>query len=31
MQNDNIEIVAIEDDEDILELIEYSLSKEGYM
>lgn len=26
----NIEIVVIEDDEDILELIEYHLSKEGY-
>ncbi|SFV59282.1 Two-component system response regulator [hydrothermal vent metagenome] len=29
MQN-NIEIVVIEDEEDILELIEYHLSKEGY-
>ena len=31
MQNNNIEIVIIEDEEDILELIEYHLSKEGYM
>lgn len=30
MQNNNIEIVVIEDEEDILELIEYHLSKEGY-
>ena len=30
MQNNNIEIVIIEDEEDILELIEYHLSKEGY-
>ncbi|RRS32862.1 MAG: chemotaxis protein CheY [Epsilonproteobacteria bacterium (ex Lamellibrachia satsuma)] len=30
MQNENIEIVIIEDEEDILELIEYHLSKEGY-
>ena len=30
MQNENIEIVVIEDEEDILELIEYHLSKEGY-
>jgi DNA-binding response OmpR family regulator len=30
MQNNDIEIVIIEDDEDILELLEYSLSKEGY-
>ena len=30
MQKDNIEIVIIEDEEDILELIEYHLSKEGY-
>lgn len=29
MQN-NIEIVIIEDEEDILELIEYHLNKEGY-
>jgi len=28
--NSDIEIVAIEDEEDILELIEYHLSKEGY-
>ncbi len=30
MQKNNIEIVVIEDEEDILELIEYHLSKEGY-
>jgi len=30
MQNENIEIVVIEDEEDILELIEYHLTKEGY-
>jgi len=30
MQTKNIEIVVIEDEEDILELIEYHLSKEGY-
>ena len=30
MQNKNIEIVVIEDEEDILELIEYHLTKEGY-
>ncbi len=30
MQNKNIEIVIIEDEEDILELIEYHLGKEGY-
>lgn len=30
MQNENIEIVIIEDEEDILELIEYHLEKEGY-
>jgi len=30
MQNENIEIVVIEDEEDILELIEYHLAKEGY-
>ena len=30
MENQNIEIVVIEDEEDILELIEYHLSKEGY-
>ena len=30
MQNTDIEIVVIEDEEDILELIEYHLSKEGY-
>jgi DNA-binding response OmpR family regulator len=30
MKNSNIEIVIIEDEEDILELIEYHLSKEGY-
>ena len=30
MQNENIEIVIIEDEEDILELIEYHLGKEGY-
>jgi len=30
MQNNNIEIAIIEDEEDILELIEYHLSKEGY-
>jgi len=30
MQNNNIEIVIIEDEEDILELIEYHLTKEGY-
>ena len=31
MQKENIEIVIIEDEEDILELIEYHLSKEGYV
>jgi len=30
MENENIEIIVIEDEEDILELIEYHLSKEGY-
>jgi len=30
MQKEEIEIVIIEDEEDILELIEYHLSKEGY-
>ncbi|MBT8343313.1 MAG: response regulator transcription factor [Sulfurovum sp.] len=30
MENENIEIVVIEDEEDLLELIEYHLSKEGY-
>lgn len=30
MKNENIEIVVIEDEEDILELIEYHLGKEGY-
>jgi DNA-binding response OmpR family regulator len=30
MQNQSIEIVIIEDEEDILELIEYHLSSEGY-
>ena len=30
MQNTDIEIVVIEDEEDILELIEYHLGKEGY-
>lgn len=30
MQNEHIEIVVIEDEEDILELIEYHLHKEGY-
>ena len=30
MQSNHIEIVIIEDEEDILELIEYHLSKEGY-
>ncbi len=30
MKNNNIEIILIEDEEDILELIEYHLSKEGY-
>ena len=30
MQQDHIEIVIIEDEEDILELIEYYLQKEGY-
>lgn len=30
MENENIEIVVIEDEEDILELIEYHLEKEGY-
>lgn len=30
MENENVEIVVIEDEEDILELIEYHLSKEGY-
>lgn len=30
MENENIEIVVIEDEEDILELIEYHLGKEGY-
>lgn len=31
MKNEHIEIVVIEDDEDILELIEYHLSKEEYV
>ena len=30
LENKNIEIVVIEDEEDILELLEYHLSKEGY-
>lgn len=30
MQKENIEIVIIEDEEDILELVEYHLEKEGY-
>jgi len=30
IENNNIEIIVIEDEEDILELIEYHLSKEGY-
>jgi len=30
MEHKNIEIVIIEDEEDILELVEYHLSKEGY-
>jgi DNA-binding response OmpR family regulator len=30
MQNEHIEIIVIEDEEDILELIEYHLEKEGY-
>jgi len=30
MENKNIEIVVIEDEEDILELLEYHLTKEGY-
>lgn len=30
MENKNIEIVIIEDEEDILELLEYHLSKQGY-
>jgi len=30
MQNENIEIVIIEDEEDILELVEYHLEKEGF-
>jgi len=30
MENKNIEIVIIEDEEDILELLEYHFSKEGY-
>ncbi len=30
MENRNIEIVVIEDEEDILELLEYHLTKEGY-
>ena len=30
MENKNIEIVVIEDEEDILELLEYHLGKEGY-
>jgi len=30
MKNNNIEIVVIEDEEDILELVEYHLSKAGY-
>ena len=31
MQNNSIEIIVIEDEEDILELIEYHLSKEDYV
>lgn len=31
MENENIEIIVIEDEEDILELIEYHLGKEGYV
>lgn len=30
MKNENAEIIIIEDEEDILELLEYHLSKEGY-
>ena len=30
MKNNNIEIVVIEDEEDILELVEYHFSKKGY-
>jgi len=30
MQNNHVEIVIVEDEEDILELLEYHLSKEGY-
>jgi len=30
MKSNNIEIIVIEDEEDILELLEYHLSKEGY-
>ena len=30
MKNKNIEIVVIEDEEDILELVEYHLTKAGY-
>ncbi|WP_041672776.1 response regulator transcription factor [Sulfurovum sp. NBC37-1] len=30
MQKDSIEIIVIEDEEDLLELLEYHLSKEGY-
>ncbi|MEY3091014.1 MAG: hypothetical protein RL113_1330, partial [Pseudomonadota bacterium] len=30
MKNEEIEIVVIEDEEDILELIEYHLGREGY-
>ena len=30
MDRQNIEIVVIEDDEDVLELIEYNLGREGY-
>lgn len=30
MENSNIEIVVIEDEEDLLDLLEYHLSKEGY-
>jgi len=30
MNRKNIEIVIIEDEEDILELLEYHLAKEGY-
>jgi DNA-binding response OmpR family regulator len=30
MQNNHVEIVIVEDEEDILELVEYHLSKEGY-